>query len=376
MSFLIALSLVAAPMMVQTAAAVPNYSQIIADEAYWISLAQVPTTVAGPGRGGMAWYPDSGTRKIRPYIANRGAVGMLLAGPYYYPMVQAYVDWYFRHVNGGPSSALPADYNGVSGTVYDWDVTVATGAETYGADPGSGTTPWYDSTDAYAGTFLTLLRKWAEADTSSHSYLVSKANDIDMIASASLVTLQANGLTGAKPDYAGQFLMDNVEVAAGLRDDVWLLQNVLNNPTKAAQRQGQLNTLLTAIENHLWTPGPGMYCWASDQCTNTLWTRFYSDAVSQVWPIVAGIASPTRASSLWSSFNTNWPNWTTSVNNPDGSPWAILAVAAAVRGDKTRADSYLDGSQTGWVNGGRAWPWNIADSADRATAASLASALP
>lgn len=360
-----------------TAFAAPNYSQIVADEAYWISLSQIPTSVAGPGRGGLAWYPDAGSRKLRPYIANRGAVGMLRGGSYYYPMVNAYVDWYFRHVNGGPSSPLPADYNGLSGTVYDWDVDVATGAETYGADPISGATPWYDSTDAYAGTFLTLLRRWAEVDSGSHAYLRSKAADIELIANAAVATQHANGLTGAKPDWPAEYLMDNIEVEQGLRDYVWLLQNPLNDSTGAQSWQTEANTVSGGIEVELWNAGPGtMYCWSSDDCQNTFWTRFYSDAVSQVWPINSGHASSTRSASLWTNFKANWPNWSTSANNPDGHPWAILAVAAAKRGDKAGADAYLDGSQNTWINTGRAWPWNIADSADRSTTATLAAALP
>jgi len=357
--------------MTGTASAVgPNYSQIIADEAYWISLSQVPTTVAGPGRGGLAWYPDTVTRKVRPYIANRGAVGLLNGGSYYYPMVQSYVDWYFRHVNGGAFSGLTSDYAGVSGTVYDYDVTLATGAETHGA-------PWYDSSDAYAGTFLTLLRRWTEVDTGAAAYLLTKTADIDLIATASIATKQPNGLTGAKPDYSAQYLMDNVEVEAGLRDYVWLLGNKLNNPTRATYWQSEDTALSTAVETYLWTPGPGnMYCWAADTCANSLWSRFYSDSVSQVWPINSGLASTSRSGSLYTTFNASWPNWTTSANNPDGSPWAILAVAAANRGDKTRVDAYLNGSQTRWINAGRAWPWNVADSADRANAAKKAIALP
>src|SRR3569623_1725703 len=263
------------------AAVAPIYAQIVQDEAFWISLSQIHTNVSGPGRGGLAWYPDQGLRRLNPYIANRGAKGLLLAGAYYYPMVRAYADWYFRHLNGGASSGLPADYAGLSGTIYDWDVDVATGAETYAPNPQQPGLPWYDSSDASAATFLTLLRKWAEVDATSRAYLLASAA-------------------------------------------VW---------------ESKKDALRDAIQTNMRTAGPkSMYCWAADQCGATTWSRFYSDSVSQAWPLQARVA-----------------------------------YTAATLGVKARVDAYMNGAQAHWVGAGRPWPWTIADSADRAGAASLVS---
>ena len=356
------------------AADAPNYAQIVQDEAYWISLSQIPTNVSGPGRGGLAWYPDQGHRRLNPYIANRGAKGLLLAGAYYYPMVRAYADWYFRHLNGGAISGLPADYAGLSGTIYDWDADVASGAETYAPNPQQPGLPWYDSSDAYAATFLTLLRKWAEVDTTSSAYILANAGDIQLVANAAIATQHVDGLTGAKPDYPAEFLMDNVEVEQGLQDYAWLLENVFADGARAAVWESKKDALRDAIQTNMRTAGPkSMYCWAADQCGATTWSRFYSDSVSQAWPIQARLAPASTASALWSAFNASWPDWVTSVNATDSAPWAILAYTAATLGDKARVDAYINGSQAHWVGAGRPWPWTIADSADRAGAASLVS---
>jgi len=159
----------------------PGYAQIVQDEAYWISLAQIPQG-RGAASGALAWYPfgSSDLAQIRPYIANRAAVGMLMAGSYYHPMVKAWLGWYFAHLNR-------PDYNGVYGTVYDYDATPGTGVKAFVANQ-QGQSPSYDSTDAYAATFLTLLRAYAEANPGDGGYLAGKAADIELIATAAAAT--------------------------------------------------------------------------------------------------------------------------------------------------------------------------------------------
>jgi hypothetical protein len=46
------------------------------------------------------------------------------------------------------------------------------------------------------------------------------------------------------------------------------------------------------------------------------------------------------------------PNWTTTGNNPDGHPWAILCYTAALRADKVRADACPNGSGANWPRAG------------------------
>ena len=321
-----------------------------------------------PGRFDML------VRLALPMLPDRQRLFDLYLGRRYFPMVLAYVDWYFRHLNGDPTAGLPLDYNGDTGTVYDYDVNVATGAETYAPDPATGHTPSYDSTDAYAGTFLTLIRRLAEADPAADSYIRSKSTQLSEIAGAAISTRQSNNLTGARPDYLAEYLMDNVEVYSGLQDYVWVLTNVLNDPTDATTWNKSFGKERDAITANLSLAATSqMYCWAADQCSSTNWSTFYSASVSQLWPINAGIATGSRAHSLWTTFKTDWSTCATTAVCDLGSPWAVIALTAANQGDTTAVDSYISGAQTNWINSGRPWPWSVADSADLASAAAIES---
>src|SRR5437867_887555 len=67
----------------------PNYPQIIADEAYFVSLSQVETCTGTSVRGAIALNPVSqnpGSLYINPYRANYGARALVAAGSRYFPM--------------------------------------------------------------------------------------------------------------------------------------------------------------------------------------------------------------------------------------------------------------------------------------------------
>ncbi len=344
-----------------------DYSQIVQDEAYWISTAQIPDG-CGPASGALAWYPygSSGLAQIRPYVANIGAMGMLAAGPRYYPMVKAWIGWYIAHLNR-------SDYNGLAGTVYDYDDDPISCTETT-ASNAQGQNPSYDSTDAYAGTFLSLLKAYAQADPSEAGYVQSQRGAIRVVADVIAANLQSNGLTIARPDYQAQYLMDNVEAEQGLADYAWLSKAVLGDRANSRRYEALARTMRSGINHVLWVGSTteGMYGWAADQLQPS-WSTWYVDSVSQTWPIRAGLANPQRRAALWASFNAAWPEWTSTANNPDGSPWCSVGYTAALMGDRSDADAFLAGSQTAWVDRGRPWPFTILDSANRAlTAATVA----
>src|SRR3989442_6081695 len=76
----------------------PNYTQIIADEAYFVSLSQVETCTGTSVRGAIALNPVSqnpGSLYINPYRANYGARALVAAGARCMPMV---IDWFVLYV--------------------------------------------------------------------------------------------------------------------------------------------------------------------------------------------------------------------------------------------------------------------------------------
>ena len=165
------------------------------------------------------------------------------------------------------STPLPSDVPSPGGTVYDYNANAAACTEQPKVQPGD-THPFYDSTDAYAATWLSAMRAYAQANPADWAWFQSP--DIvywmDQEAHVSIYTLQPNGLTWAKPDYPRQYLMDNIEVLQGLNDYIWIAQNVLNDRGKVNYWTSYANTLSQGIQTYLWddvtkgatncTPGP------------------------------------------------------------------------------------------------------------------------
>lgn len=347
-----------------------DYPRIIQDEGYWVSTAQL--TCNGSGNGAIAETRVTGRGKvsIHPYEANLGARAMVAAGPRYLPMVKRYIQWYLDHLN------LP-DYNGINGTVYDYDYDPVTCTGIYQPDPRTGIAPKYDSTDAYAGTFLSLVRHYAEANPADSAFLRSKrtTGDLELIADAITTTRQLDGLTSATPSYPAQYLLDNVEAQRGLQDYAWLLGNVLGNQPAATRRASDATLIRQSIETRLWEVShtPGMYGWAADQLSPS-WAKWYPDTVAQLWPVWDLLSTPARRLATWHKFVARWPNWANSTPSFGSvgvahDPNSDIAYAAARVGDRTALDLYLTRSQVNWINAGRPPPWTVEDSGFRALAA-------
>ncbi|MFI7602203.1 hypothetical protein [Actinoplanes sp. NPDC049681] len=357
-----------------------DYAAAAADEAYWISLAQVPD---GHGRasgaisvnipaGGITGATDA---LVRPYLANLAIPGLVKGGPRYYPAARAYLTWYLNHVQ------WPDQY-GVHGTVCDYRIDVTTGTEHLidGSGRHSGTC-FYDSSDGYAGTFLVAMRAYAEANPGDAGWVAQQAYLLDTIGNVIKATQQTDKLTGAKPDWPAEYLMDNVEAQRGLAALSWLMSNVVGNAYAGEYWAAEADRMAAAIQTYLYSPVAGMYgndvgavttCAAGGRCPT--WDGFYptaedeSNAVGQVWPVLAELGPAEQRQQLWARFTAHWPQWTgaceptASAAPCGGTPWAVLAQAAVVQGDLAGARAYVAGARGVWGAAGRPWPWTVADS--------------
>jgi len=353
-----------------------DYRRIVLDEAYWVSTAQL--TCHGDGSGALAESKVIGPGKvsIHPYEANLGARAMVAAGPRYLPMVKRYIQWYLSHLNR-------PDRYGVYGTVYDYDYDPVTCVGTYQPDPRTGEAPKYDSTDAYAGTFLSLVRAYAQANPADRSFLRFPQTTADLQRIADVITTagRPSGLTDATPSYPAQYLLDNVEAEGGLQDYAWFVANVLGNHAAALRPASQATRIGDAIETQLWQAShtPGMYGWAADQLSPS-WATWYPDAIAQLWPVWDLLGPPARRSAAWRQFTSRWPTWVNSTPSFRSSgeahdPNAYAAYAAARVGDRAALDDYLSRSQLNWIDRGRPAPWTVADSGFRALAAVTGASL-
>ncbi|MGD9990285.1 hypothetical protein [Pseudonocardia sp.] len=353
-------------------AQVPDLAAIVEDEAYWVSTAQL--TCAGEGAGAIAEARIVGTGlvSVHPYEANIGARAMVAAGGRYLPMVRHYLDWYLSRLNA-------PDTSGVDGTVYDYDYDPVTCAGRFQQRPGSTMVPTYDSTDAYAGTFLTLVTHYARADPAAARALDTPQLRAGLVRVADAIgaTRTPSGLTAATPTYDAEYLLDNIEAQQGLADYAWLLGTVFADPAAASVRAAEAAAMGEAIERVLWAGShtPGLYAVAADDLDPS-WDVWFPDSLAQLWPVMAGLGDEDRRSALWAAFSARWPGWADSTPrygavSPDHDPNSSVAHAAAVVGDRAALDAYLRSSQTRWVDPGRPPPWTVDDSGFRALAAQV-----
>jgi hypothetical protein len=136
---------------VRPAAAAVQASRVVADEAYWISLAQVPPG-RGPASGAIARFrltAQTDWEYVSPYDGSVAARGMLLGGARYQPMVRSWIEWFLANLEW-------PDYQGLYGSIHDYWVRPSTGEQRRVMDPLTGQ-PRYDSTDAYPAVLLSLL---------------------------------------------------------------------------------------------------------------------------------------------------------------------------------------------------------------------------
>jgi hypothetical protein len=287
------------------------------------------------------------TLRVNPYYSNLAASGMLKDSARY-TQVLNWMKWYVAHLNW-------PDKWGMYGTMYDYNIV--NGKVVSAGDA--------DSTDSYAATFLSLA--WEAYQTGNgtlQSYVKSISYQLDMIAGVLTQTQQSDGLTWAKPDYQIKYLMDNSEVYRGLQDASSLF-NAIGNPAKgtfygqaaAANKQGILGMWM----NGVWAVykdgigrlmGPNMGVW-------------YPDASAQVFPVLYQVlpGSDSRSQQAYSRLNSAWPGWTSlSFSGQDPFPWVMVADAAALMGDSTRVNAYINTIQNKYVSKGFPWTWYTMES--------------
>ena len=268
--------------------------------------------------------------KIVPYFSNIAARA-LLANPTAARIaaVKKWMVWYMTHLNA-------------DGSVYDYYATNFTGDATLTA------TGDFDSVDSYAATFLTLARLLCEASPADKDWLKTNySTQLKKIGEALILVVQPDGLAIAKPTYAIKYTMDNSEVNEGMKDMVWLSQNVIAG-AETAKWQTLLTNNTNGIEANLWDAANSRYfMYAGGGVAN--WSLFYADATCQLYPIWCSVISATspRAISLWNTFNTNYPDWSTGkIYDAGGFPWTVIGYVGAIMNDRVRTERYLKYIQT------------------------------
>jgi hypothetical protein len=316
----------------------------VAANARWILTAELPD-------GAITISPGATT--VWPYIANMAATGLARAtlatgDPQYVEGAWRWLAWYQAH-----EDAL--------GVVTDYHVVG-------NAEQSTGTE---DSTDAYAGTFLSSIDAAYAADPDL-ARLAALRSGIAGAVRAIEAVQDVDGLTFAKPGWPVKYLMDQSESYAGLLS-ASVLWSALGDSTQAEGASNHAARVRAGVAS-LWDPADAAYDWALHGETghqHTDWAQLYPDALEQVWAVGYGLAPPAIAAALVAHFGDTHPNWAvpTAVDDVEGSLQpvgyqSVAGLAFAATGDAAGAANAAVGIEAAADASGRAWPFTPGDAGE------------
>lgn len=300
--------------------------------------------------------------EIIPYFSSLGVEGFVEDSAYY-TNIKNWMEWYWNHISkpmyfdlnpqGQPACATTKTTTSVNGAIEDFQII-------NGVETGQCDNLHPDSTDSYAATYLSLAwTYWSTKNANAQAYISSIAKGpvdrLDTIAQVALATYQSNNLTNAKPLYNIEFLEDNSEVYRGLADVVSLYK-ALGMTSQVTKYQNYPTAIKKAITTTLWdSTNKLFYTYTSNggQPSSVVWSSWYgpNGSVSEIFPIALGVVLPSSsyAQAVWPAFQSHWQSqWTTL--KADAFPWVIVGYAAALMGDKTDANAFIQEIEKQFVN--------------------------
>lgn len=327
------------------APAAPGIIAAVRAEASWIRDAQLPDG---------AIEPDPGDGQIAPYSGNYAALGLARAAIELHERADAgaawrWLLWYQAHQDA-------------TGFVTDYEVSG--GTET--------STQTFDSTDAYAGTFLAAAAGTWQADP-DRTRLRTLAPGIARSVAAIEATQAADGLTGAKPGYLTRLLMDNAEAYGGLRSAA-VLATALGEQSLAGRATADARRIISGVAS-LWNRRADGFDWArtgNGTMAATSWTVLYPDAMENAWAVAYGLASQTQAAKILTHLEQQQPRWAEPDQPAAGGAgagqqvgyWPVAGWAFTLAGQRGGA---LDAALTissGTAADQRVWPFTTADAGE------------
>lgn len=325
----------------------------IRDEAEWILDRQTGW------QGSISSCCDTYHYKIVPYHGNLAAIGLaraytLLREPRYASAAWRWLEWYQSH--------QLAD-----GTISDW---------IYSSTWVPAGLP--DSTDSYAGTFLSAALAAAQA-TGDLTRLRGIKPGIQGALDAIELTEDVDGLHFARPGWPFKYPMDEGEAYAGFRA-AEELGRLLNDPAMTARAKDDADRLLAGSAN-LIDPATGLYLWALHADGTRVpapldW--IYPGSSAQMWAVADGLAVGSAARTLVERVEARQPQWDRPGSNSqfaDAQPncnyqtpciartnyWVKFALAHLAIGNARRALTAALNIRNGATLLGRLFPFTPAD---------------
>ena len=309
--------------------------QMVHEQADYILSSQT-------GTGAIKLAPDS--RDIIPYFSNIAAVGLIRAyrltgDPAYLQAARRWLDWYSARQN------REIDRYGIKGTIYNFKIL----------DDGSEVPTYdYDSSDAYAATYLWALYEYFLA-SNDLSYLMQRKENIDLAVNAILSTMDRDNLTYARPGFRIKYLMDNCEVYRGLYSAGRMLSALGDDSgvklvEKAeAVRRSILSTFLR---------GRGYFAWALSATVNL--SNLYPDLMANFWPVIMGVVdgNSSVAQKLFEILKS-YNYWDLSVSESSAAMSSAYFSYLVGRSNVTQ----LLLTRAAALYPRNEWPWHVAEAA-------------
>ncbi len=307
-----------------------QYQSYADAEARWLLDGQLDN-------GALPYIPvANGEVWVNPYFSLNAALALAAYGSQQsLDAVKRYLQWHCAHMN----TDIP-DNQGLYHTIYDHALLVEDGKV---IDEMSNQS--YDSADSYAALLIKLLHSYT-VKTDEHEVAVAYS-DAFFGAVDVLEALMHNGLTYATVNYPVCYLMDNCEVYAGLCAAVELMETVylpLDDTGTMSLQYIRIvkmrDDLTSALENTLWNPTQNRYEYAVQNETAFPFDqeKLYPDGISQLSPILWGVADAERAKMLYETFVIHHQWWVAGTD----AAWGMSVYAAALVGDMELTARYFE----------------------------------
>lgn len=330
---------------------------------------------AQPSFGAIRWHDGPATYvagapfyKVEPYFAHLAAYCALEAAPERAGELSLrWLNWWMTHRNPTTQTAL-IHFANADGSALATELPAASPAVTPNDE---------DATDSNAALFLLVLGRHLSLfgpDGLVDGWKVHTQEVYDFMLTPGVRA--DDGLTWAKPTYPIKYLMDNVEVWAGV-DAAVSIFHMMGDAARRDSAKAWRDLLATAIEQRFWDANTGLWNHSIDGAGTVSQSNLdnpYPDALAQVWPAIFGLSNKGGYAKLAS----HYPNWHQhGINAGTNSADAQLALAAAMAGDLDRAQAWLvavgaERRQSGSFR----WPFTCADAAISAVVARMSKVAP
>lgn len=243
---------------------------------------------------GVAVYED-GTetplRRVTPYFSHLAILGVLDAGQTgSVTMAQRWIQWYTRNIDA--TAGVPLD------TWYSLDGAYSTTCPVKSDERQCQTV---DAEDSSAALFLVVVDRYVSVG-GSKSFVRTNKTAIRKVQDTMTTLIDTDGVSWAKKTYPIKYMMDNVEVLAGLEAAARIEKDVFGDTVRAKQLSDRAAALKIALyrgsANSFYSTSTTKYAIYKDgagtfgQSNMKTW---YPDIMAQLWPTAFSQSSGTPA---------------------------------------------------------------------------------